>query len=74
MGTTKKPGDWDVGDLIKPGDILDVKGLAAKIRERGDPFSEFLHGRIQPETRKILLDRSDSKSAVSRIQKRCPVN
>ena len=52
---------------VLPGDTLDLAGLAGKLRDPKDPFSRYLHGRLQPDTRKMLDAFDGSKSASSRL-------
>jgi hypothetical protein len=69
MATKKSnAGDSDTTKWFVPTDILDLKGLAAKIKEPKDPFSEFLLGRIQPETRKILQEWNGAKASSTRLR------
>ena len=46
------------------GDLVDLPGLAAKLRGAQDPVSQYLDGGLGPETRR-LLDRSDSATQSS---------
>jgi hypothetical protein len=67
---TKKPNadNNNTTEWFVPTDILDLKALAAKIKEPKDPVSEFLQGRIQPETRKMLQEWNGSKAASTRLR------
>ena len=46
------------------GDLVDLPGLAARLRGAQDPVSQYLYGGLGPETRR-LLDRSDSATQSS---------
>ena len=44
----------EVGFEFPTGDILDLAGMVAKLRDAKDPLSQYLVGRFRPESTKAL--------------------
>ena len=68
MADKKAQPASDIAALTVPGDFLDLKGLAAKLKDPIDPFSQYLRGRLKQETRTMLDDFDGSKRASSRLR------
>jgi predicted DNA-binding ribbon-helix-helix protein len=65
----KKARNDQIPDAFRfvAGDILDLRSLAGKLNDPPDPFSQYISGSLQPETRELLNSFDGSKEATGRL-------
>ena len=63
----KKARNDQIPDSFRAGDILDMRSLAGKLSDPPDPFSQYLRGRLQPETQELLNSFDGSNVATGRL-------
>ncbi len=46
--------------LLTPRSLIDAVGFITRLREKYDPLSAYLHGKLSPETRNLLVEFEDA--------------